>query len=305
MKGWVRQTPSWFASMMFHMLVLFIMASIQIHAMQKDQTAVVMTAPPEVQPLQDMPEPEKPLDFDKPKFDDNASTLNSLDAHPSPSLALEVGGPASAVPTNPFANDPDAAPLKMDLSPFGDRNAPPADLMKSTGAIGGMAKGLGGRYGQAKADLIKRAGGSPASEQAVAEGLKWLSIHQMPDGGWDFDLENVPGCKGKCSGSGIAADSRIAATALALLPFLGAGETQKEGKYSDVVQRGLYYLVGRAKRLDGGLSFYELSGTMYSHGLASIVLCEDYAMTQDKSILPYAQGSIDFINYAQDPIGGG
>ncbi len=44
---------------------------------------------------------------------------------------------------------------------------------------------------------------------------------------------------------------------------------------------------------------------MYSHGLASIVLCEAYAMTKDRTLRPYAQGAIRFIEYSQDPSGGG
>ena len=44
---------------------------------------------------------------------------------------------------------------------------------------------------------------------------------------------------------------------------------------------------------------------MYSHGLVSIVFCEAYAMTKDSRLAPYAQGSIWFIEDAQDPVGGG
>lgn len=44
---------------------------------------------------------------------------------------------------------------------------------------------------------------------------------------------------------------------------------------------------------------------MYSHGIASIVLCEAYAMTHDKGLYTPAQQAINFICYAQDPIGGG
>jgi len=44
---------------------------------------------------------------------------------------------------------------------------------------------------------------------------------------------------------------------------------------------------------------------MYSHGLAAIALCEAYGMTHDKQLQAPAQGSIAFIVYAQDPVGGG
>ena len=44
---------------------------------------------------------------------------------------------------------------------------------------------------------------------------------------------------------------------------------------------------------------------MYSHGLAAITLCEAYAMTNDRDLMMPAQAALNFIVYAQDPIGGG
>ena len=44
---------------------------------------------------------------------------------------------------------------------------------------------------------------------------------------------------------------------------------------------------------------------MYAHGLGSIVLCEAYAMTRDRGLLQPAQMALNYISYAQDPVGGG
>jgi hypothetical protein len=44
---------------------------------------------------------------------------------------------------------------------------------------------------------------------------------------------------------------------------------------------------------------------MYSHGIAAITLCEAYAMTHDKALFEPAQMAVNFICYAQDPVGGG
>jgi hypothetical protein len=44
---------------------------------------------------------------------------------------------------------------------------------------------------------------------------------------------------------------------------------------------------------------------MYAQGLATIVLCEAYAMTGDPALRGIAQRSLDFIHYAQDQRGGG
>jgi hypothetical protein len=89
---------------------------------------------------------------------------------------------------------------------------------------------------------------------------------------------------------------------MALLPFLGAGQTHKEGQYKANVAAGLAFLV-RAMKPNGSL--VQGGGSMYSHGLAAIALCEAYGMTHDKQLQAPAQASLAFIAYAQDPVGGG
>jgi len=44
---------------------------------------------------------------------------------------------------------------------------------------------------------------------------------------------------------------------------------------------------------------------MYSQGVATIALCEAYALTGDEDLKPFAQAAIDFIVDAQDPKAGG
>ena len=97
--------------------------------------------------------------------------------------------------------------------------------------------------------------------------------------------------------------STTAATAIALLPFLGAGHTHQEGEYQDTVRRGLYCLQQRALVTPNGVDLQD--GTMYAQGLATIALCEAYAMTKDPALKGAAQGAIDFVLYAQDRKGGG
>ena len=40
---------------------------------------------------------------------------------------------------------------------------------------------------------------------------------------------------------------------------------------------------------------------MYSHGLATVALCEDFGMTHDKVVGLAAQKAIDFIESTQNP----
>jgi hypothetical protein len=98
--------------------------------------------------------------------------------------------------------------------------------------------------------------------------------------------------------------SDTAATGLALLPFLGIGETHRktDGKYRDVVEKGLAWLVrhqGRNGDLRGAGQ-----GRMYAHGQAAIALCEAYAMTRDRELRGPAQAALDFIIKAQHREGG-
>ncbi len=161
--------------------------------------------------------------------------------------------------------------------------------------------GLEGRDPKKRREIVLQRGGSEATEKAVERGLRWLAAHQMPNGGWDFDHRKA-NCPGLCRNPG-SHGCTTAATSLALLAFLGAGYTHRDGPYQETVHRGFYYLLSRGVKAARGIDFME--GTMYGHGLAAIALSEAYAMTGDPLLKQYAQAAIDFIVYAQDKTGGG
>ena len=106
-----------------------------------------------------------------------------------------------------------------------------------------------------------------------------------------------------CRNSGTAS-SATAATGIALLPFLGAGCTHRDGDYQDTVKRGLYSLGALAVVTPQGIDLRG-GGTMYAQALASIALCEAYGMTKDEALKEIAQGALRFIVYAQNVEGGG
>ena len=147
-------------------------------------------------------------------------------------------------------------------------------------------------------------GGSTESERAVERGLRWLVAHQANDGSWRFDLSGGI-CNGYCRNRGSEATT-TGATGLALLAFLGAGYTNREGEYQLQIDRALYYLRSRARPTPRGVDMTEgVKRGMYGHGIAAIALCEAYALTQDLSLKDLAQRSIDFIVDAQHAEGGG
>jgi hypothetical protein len=168
--------------------------------------------------------------------------------------------------------------------------------------IGG---GYEGRTAAARDRLIAARGGSPASERAVQLGLAWLTAHQRDDGGWHFDhREGGPRaarCGGKCSHAGTH-NSTTAATALALLAYLGAGQTHRDGEHQEIVGHGLQYLTSRIVKSSRGADLQE--GTMYAQGLATLALCEAYALSRDPELRNPAQQALDFIVNVQHPLGG-
>lgn len=193
----------------------------------------------------------------------------------------------------------DAAPISISLTDFADRTAPKADLLTGVGVTGGT--GVGGRMAGSRDGLVAKYGGTKESEAAVAAALKWLASHQNQDGSWCFDHRFGGSCRGQCSQHGTLDKDLNGATAMCLLPFLGAGQTHMEGEYQNTVKMGLWYLMTH-QGADGSLN---AGGSMYSHGLAAIALCEAYAMTQDRKVMMHAQGALNFIAYAQDRVGGG
>lgn len=174
-----------------------------------------------------------------------------------------------------------------------------------TGGVSGGSE-LSGRSADGR--LRARSQGATAdSEKSVDLALAWIVKHQLPDGGWNFDHTVGPGEFRDTGGAGAARGARNGATALALLPLLGAGNTHQSGIYKKSIQKGLEYLKRKGRRRGGAarLSYIEDEGNLYSHGLVAIVFCEAYAMTRDEELRPYAQAVINFTEYAQDPRGGG
>ncbi|MFM8494699.1 MAG: protein kinase domain-containing protein, partial [Planctomycetia bacterium] len=200
-----------------------------------------------------------------------------------------------------LADDLEAAPLAVELTDLGSETAPASDMMATLGAIGGMAGGVGGRTKAAK--LAAANGGGADTERAVDRALTWIKKHQLPDGGWSFDLNECPECKAKCMNSGTFND-RAGATALALLPMLGRGYTHREGPYRKQIEAGIKFLTNRSIQGKGNV-MTPGGGNMYSQGLVGIALSECYAMSQDNQLAAPTQAVLNFIMQAQDPVGGG
>ncbi len=281
--------PSWAVSMVVHAVLLIVLALLSFGPDMEQVSNLLKVAPTEAD--------EEIEEFEIEEFEPiDVETMEVTTPTPVAAIATEVPQEVTEVSV---ANDVDAAPVHVDLVEFSERTAPKNDLMAEIGSVSGS--GLEGRGAAQRGSMLAKYGGTQGSEEAVARALKWLALHQLPNGSWSFD-HRAGQCQGRCSAQGSLDRGFNGATAMALLPFLGAGQTHKEGKYQETVRRGLYYLAS-VQKPDGSL--YESGGSMYSHGLCAITLCEAYAMTQDRELMLPAQGSLNFIMYAQDPVGGG
>ena len=146
--------------------------------------------------------------------------------------------------------------------------------------------------------------GEPKTEAAIQQGLEFLIRHQLPDGSWSlnrFDTEH-PLHKRQL-------DSDMAATALAVLSFQGAGYNHLEFKYARQVNHAIRWLI--KNQGDDGLLYLESDQSsnnacrLYSHGIASLALTEAYGMTQDPMLREPAQKALNFIAESQHPNKGG
>ena len=294
--GAINQLISCGISMLVHILALLSMALMVTATPEKEKPReIVSTAAETVEEFEEFQ--EQPLDqpvTDAPQS--NEPVVASTDVSVAPDV--QVVASADAI---------EAAPLAVELTDFGSETAPATDLASSMGAIGGT--GTGGGFGARGANAGKIAaasGGGPDTEQAVDRALKWFINHQMPDGGWSFDLTKCPSCQGQCSHGGERmGGDRCGATAMALLPFLGRGYTHREGPYKAQIEQGIAFLAGLSMDGKGRVYTPKGGGNMYSQGLAGIALSECYAMTQDPRLQAPTQLALNFIMDAQDPRGGG
>ena len=147
-------------------------------------------------------------------------------------------------------------------------------------------------------------GATAGSEKAVELGLDFLARHQSTDGRWTLDKFNN-GRPGYESAGLAQMQSDTAATGLALLAYFGAGYTHLDGKYRLPIGRALDYLVTNQKANGDLFTNGSPYVWLYSHGIASIALCEAYGMTRDPRLRDPAQRAINFIVAAQHPKQGG
>lgn len=240
---------------------------------------------------------------------------------PSASSIVEARSPVMAVPdfTLPVIDGPiglaDLAGLTTGVVPSLDEPKIAAmDLTTGTRKrrdVGGPVTPFGTKIAAVESfsrRVMRTEGGAtttpaglvgPATEEAIERGLLYLSSIQNEDGSWSLQGH----------GSDVILRSDSAATGLCLLAFQGAGYTHREHQYANAVSRGLQFLIDN-QRTNGDLyrSEDDLSNrnvAFYSHGIASLALCEAYGMTQDEDLKQPAQLCLNYIAATQNRSRGG
>jgi hypothetical protein len=285
---WLRDLPAWLASFIFHVVAMILLGLLTLDDPNQHNREILLTAT--------LGKPG--LEGGEKKPDENPEAV-----------VIEDPGKEQSPEPKPTAPEEPPAPPDERIEQIAEREELPSlddpdaqELPRFEQVKTALQNTTGnrmfeGRDPRVRTQVVLAEGGSKYTEAAVAQGLRWLSRHQAEDGHWSLEHFDRHGdCFGRCDGQGHGAQN-VGATGLALLPFLGAGQTHTRGIYQNTVARGARWLIAQQKT--NGSLIRRDSATMYEHGIASIALCELYALTQDPALEKPAQKAIDFIVWAQ------
>jgi len=278
--------PWWVISAVIHS-VIFLLATLLTVALPSPKTdEVVITS--------DVAEKKKP-EFEKIEKRDIFTNTHEVQADTSVDRPVVVHEKVEDTTHFETANEVESNTSRGQEDAISDI---PLGGTGVTGSMGVGGGGMAGVFGYRGAGGRKRAvarfGGSKKTESSVDAALAWLVRHQELDGHWDAG-------KWKAKPGGSNARVNTAMTGMALLAFLGAGHTEKAGKYRDNVRRAENWLVKRQQAVGGGR--FDRRGN-YTQGIVTLAVAEAYGMTKNPKLLKPAQAAVDAILEAQGPYEG-
>jgi hypothetical protein len=272
-------TPAWSISLGTHCLLLMALALFVVreHRAEKLRLELAFAGPagPEAPGLTIAPAAEATKQAEPEQEDRRKEVEKPTTVAKAPERSMER--PLVAPPVVPEADTGGAAP--------------PATRAPAVGSL------LSGRDEGRRQALVGAGGGSDATEAAVAAALDWLARNAgKKDGLWSLSGPYADG------GS---QENRLAATAMALIAFQGAGNTSAEGKHRAVVARAWRSLLQRQQE-NGSFDVGDVPAqhALYSHAQATIALCEAFGMTKDPRFADPAARAVAYAVAAQGPNGG-
>jgi len=227
---------------------------------------------------------------------------------------------ADVLPARPAPDAPDTmvktgeggfVPSRPDGSGTNFLTMGPGGSFPGYGTGGAEGTGIiGDRSPGGRENGIARHGGTPAAENAVKAALRWLAAHQDADGKWsatNYTMHCPPGevCEGPAprQHSELPGDYNVGVSSLALLSFLGHGNTHKEGEFKETAGRALDYLLTTENARTGAFG-QGAKTSMYNQAIATLCLAEAYAMSKDEKLHGPLVRAIGYIYQAQQRGGG-
>jgi hypothetical protein len=260
---YLRASPPWIVSAVVHMALIMLLMCIFLSVDGGEPALTVTIAP-------------------------RADQFGEIDADDLVDLKVDTPTDDSVLtPQNlPEVLDPFAAPPNVEVALEGfltssDANAPQIGL-----ALLGRSEGM-------KKALLSRYGGTEQTEAAVRLALQWLSRQQRQDGSWSL--------QGPYS-DGAVRENEVAATAMAMLAFQGSGHTHQVGLYKTQMAKALAWLL-KQQTAEGNFLSPTTHEHFYTHGQATIVLCELYGMTKDAALREPAAKAVEYCVKTQNPRG--
>ena len=273
----LEHAPWWAISATLHAIALLILWLWPLPARMEVEERVVVINPkpiPERERLEQQREPHQP---DLPEIPENYEI--SMTQRPQEPGIPE---PSDLTPGAPTETKPSVLPIALpEIIALANHSGPPR------GPAGASLKAQRERAWKLK----KGEGGGkdvPALRPVVA-GLVWLARAQLSDGSWD------------ATRWGGDRPYRVGMTGMAILAFEGCAFTHRKGPFRNNVRRALDWLAAAQRKHSDGRFPFE---TFYEHGIATMAVCEAYAMTDDPKLRPMAQAAINYLCRIQPDHGG-
>ncbi|MEO9930371.1 prenyltransferase/squalene oxidase repeat-containing protein [Rhodopirellula bahusiensis] len=266
-----RSVPAWLVSMVFHLIVLLVLALLTTPVGEGIGSIV--------------------LEFGEATESENFE-LENVSIESSESMVDSTSDMESEMVV-----DTDIQSL-MDTMELPSETLEMVQVESGIGSASELVKPMfGGRSGATKSALLAAYGGTAETQDAVERGLLWLAKNQERSGSWSM--------AGPYSDAAPFSENRCAATAMAMLAFQGNGNTHQVGPYAKNVELGLRTLL-KGQRRDGFLATSVRGDDQqaYGHAQATIALCELFAMTEDSGLRGPAQAAVDYCVNAQSAAGG-